>query len=56
MYINDEVLFIIEYKSYLTISVCMHSFVKRAYTHSWTRGCMGSWQTRAYKPILWNNL
>ena len=20
------------------------------------RGCMGSWQTRAYKPILWNNL
>ena len=33
MYNNYEVLYIIEYKSYLTISVCMHSFVKRAYIH-----------------------
>ena len=28
-----EVLYIIEYKSYLTISVCLHSFVKRAYRY-----------------------
>ena len=33
MYNNFEMLYIIEYKSYLTISVCMHLFVKRAYTH-----------------------
>ena len=32
MYNNYEVLYITEYKSYLTISVCLHSFVKRAYT------------------------
>ena len=33
MYNISEVLYIIEYKN-LTISVCMHSLVKRAYTHS----------------------
>ena len=34
MYHNHEVVYIIENKSYLTISVCLHSFGKRAYTHS----------------------
>ena len=38
MYNNYEIIYIIDYKSYLTISVCMHSFVKRAYTHSWVYG------------------
>ena len=33
MYYNHEVLYIIEYKSYLAISVCLHSFVKPAYWH-----------------------
>ena len=38
-----EVLDIIEYNSYLTISVCMHSLVKR--THPLVNGvCMGSCQ------------
>ena len=34
MYDIYEMLYIIEYKRYLTISVCLHSFVKRAYIHS----------------------
>ena len=36
MYTNYEVLHIIEYKSYLTISVCMHEFVKSPYTYEFT--------------------
>ena len=41
MYYNHEVSHIIEYKSYLTIPVCLHSFVKWAYIYGFlTYSCI----------------
>ena len=38
MYNKYELLYIIDYKSYLAISVCMHSFVKRI--HPLVKSCV----------------
>ena len=51
-----KVLYIIEYKSYLTKSVCLHSFAKRHYNLTPTSGCIGSWQTQQPDNVAYANL